>query len=193
MGVADVTSSLNRRWNGSSGSRFLQHTTSAELEDYMNEEMTPDYMTGTPNTVCADARRQFSRIGLMFLIGTVLIYGVQFGASGIANAINPDLLSSTSYALLIVMIPMYVIAMPVMALLIKRIPAVTLPKKHMTFGQWLIAFLMCYGAMYVSNYTGLVLTQLISILKGSPVTNTMLEVATSSNLWVNLFLSLIHI
>lgn len=100
--VADVTSSLNRRWNGSSGSRFLQHTTSAELEDYMNEEMTPDYMTGTPNTVCADARRQFSRIGLMFLIGTVLIYGVQFGASGIANAINPDLLSSTSYALLIV-------------------------------------------------------------------------------------------
>ena len=154
----------------------------------MNEEMTPDYMTGTPNTVCADARRQFSRIGLMFLVGTALIYGVQFGASAIANAINPDLLSSTSYALLIVMIPMYVIAMPIMALLIKRIPAVTLPKKHMTFGQWLIAFLMCYGAMYVSNYIGLILTQLISILKGSPVTNTMLEVATSSNLWVNLFI-----
>ena len=154
----------------------------------MNEEMTPDYMTGTPNTVCADARRQFSRIGLMFLVGTALIYGVQFGASAIANAINPDLLSSTSYSLLIVMIPMYVIAMPVMALLIKRIPAVTLPKKHMTFGQWLIAFLMCYGAMYVSNYIGLILTQLISILKGSPVTNTMLEVATSSNLWVNLFI-----
>ncbi len=79
----------------------------------MNEEMTPDYMTGTPNTVCADARRQFSRIGLMFLVGTALIYGVQFGASAIANAINPDLLSSTSYALLIVMIPMYVIAMPI--------------------------------------------------------------------------------
>ena len=48
-------------------------------------------MTGTPNTVCADARRQFSRIGLMFLVGTALIYGVQFGASAIANAINPDL------------------------------------------------------------------------------------------------------
>ena len=186
--AADVTKPPQPPTDGSSGSRFLRHTTSAELEDYMNEEMTPDYMTGTPNTVCADARRQFSRIGLMFLVGTALIYGVQFGASAIANAINPDLLSSTSYALLIVMIPMYVIAMPIMALLIKRIPAVTLPKKHMTFGQWLIAFLMCYGAMYVSNYIGLILTQLISILKGSPVTNTMLEVATSSNLWVNLFI-----
>ena len=150
--AADVTKPPQPPTDGSSGSRFLRHTTSAELEDYMNEEMTPDYMTGTPNTVCADARRQFSRIGLMFLVGTALIYGVQFGASAIANAINPDLLSSTSYALLIVMIPMYVIAMPIMALLIKRIPAVTLPKKHMTFGQWLIAFLMCYGAMYVSNY-----------------------------------------
>lgn len=32
----------------------------------------------------------FSRIGLMFLVGTALIYGVQFGASAIANAINPD-------------------------------------------------------------------------------------------------------
>ena len=41
-----------------------------------------------------------------------------------------------------------------MALLIKRIPAVTLPKAH-DFGQWLIAFHVRSGAMY--NYIGLIL------------------------------------
>ena len=125
--AADVMQSRHNRRRTEALAPGFFGTQRLRTEDYMNEEMTPDYMTGTPNTVCADARRQFSRIGLMFLVGTALIYGVQFGASAIANAINPDLLSSTSYALLIVMIPMYVIAMPIMALLIKRVPAVTLP------------------------------------------------------------------
>ena len=37
--AADVTKPPQPPTDGSSGSRFLRHTTSAELEDYMNEEM----------------------------------------------------------------------------------------------------------------------------------------------------------
>ncbi len=38
----------------------------------------------------------------------------------------------------------------------------------MTFGQWLIAFLMCYGAMYVSNYIGLILDTVDQYPEGKP-------------------------
>lgn len=153
----------------------------------MDNEFTPNVTDDT----LKETKRHFSKLGLMFLLGTVLIYGVQIGASAIAGAINPDLLSNTAYALLITMIPMYVIAMPLMALLIGTVPATTIEKKKMSIGQWLLAFLMCYGGMYASNYIGVLLTQIISVIKGSPVSNTILEVATSSNIWVNFFIMVI--
>lgn len=153
----------------------------------MDNEFTPNV---TDNTL-KETKRHFSKLGLMFLIGTALIYGVQIGASAIASAINPDLLSNTAYALLITMIPMYVIAMPLMALLIRTVPATQIEKKKMSVGQWILAFLICYGGVYASNYIGLLLTQIISIAKGSPVSNTILEVATSSNIWVNFFIMVI--
>lgn len=153
----------------------------------MDNEFTANV---TDNTL-KQTRRHFSKLGLMFLFGTLIIYGIQIVASVIANAVNPALLESTSYALLITMIPMYVIAMPLMALLIRTVPAVTLTKKKMTPGQWILAFLMCYGGMFASNYVGVLLTQLIGIIKGSAVSNTITEIATSSSIWVNLFIMVI--
>ena len=89
------------------------------------------------------------------------------------------------------MLPMYAIAMPLMALLIRTVPAVSLEKKKMTAGQWILTFLMCYGGTYVSNYVGIILTQVIGAIKGSPVSNNMVEVATSSNILVNFFIMVI--
>lgn len=153
----------------------------------MDNQFTPNVTDDT----LKQTKRHFSKLGLMFLLGTLIIYGVQIAASAIAGVINPDLLNSTAYALLITMIPMYVIAMPLMALLIHTVPAVSLEKKKMTAGQWILAFLMCYGGTYVSNYIGVILTQIIGIIKGSPVSNTILEIATSSNVWVNFFIMVI--
>lgn len=136
-------------------------------------------------------KKHFSKLGLMFFLGTLIVYGVQYGAAAIAGMINPELLSDTASTLLITMLPMYLIALPLMALLIRTVPASHIEPKKMPVGQWLIAFLMCYGAMYISNFLGNFLTQIIGALKGSPVTNTALEVATSSNLLVNFFIMVI--
>lgn len=136
-------------------------------------------------------KKHFSKLGLMFFLGTLIIYGVQFGASAIAGMIIPEMLSDTASALLITMLPMYLIAMPLMALLIRTVPASHIEQKNMSVGHWIIAFLMCYGAMYISNLLGNFLTQLIGVLKGSPVNNTILEIATTSNLPVNFFIMVI--
>lgn len=137
------------------------------------------------------AKKHFSKLGLMFFLGTLLIYVVQFGASAIAGIINTDLLTDTSSALLITMLPMYLIAIPLTVLLLRTVPASHIEEKKMSVGQWLIAFLICYGAMYVSNLLGTYLTQFIGLLKGSPVSNTILEVATSSSIPVNFFIMVI--
>lgn len=138
-----------------------------------------------PEAVIPSAKKHFSRLGCMFFVGTLLIFIVQTIASLIVGAIKPEWLSHTGSALLVSMLPMYAIAMPLMGYLISRIPATEIAKKKMSPGQLSIAFLMCYGGMYVSNLIGNILTQLIGLIKGTPVTNTMVEIATSSDLWVN--------
>ena len=153
--------------------------------------MENEFATTTADNTLRDTKRHFSKLGLMFLLGTLMIYGVQIGASAIANAVDPELMNSTAYALLITMIPMYAIAMPLMALLIRTVPAVSPEKKKMTAGRWILTFLMCYGGTYVSNYVGIILTQVIGAIKGSPVSNNMVEVATSSNILVNFFIMVI--
>lgn len=160
------------------------------MENEFTQDVTTEPVTLPEDTVI-QAKKHFSKLGLMYIIGTIIVLGLQFVSSAIAGAINPELLSSTSYALLITMIPMYAISMPVMGFLISRVPAKQIVKKKMSVGQWLIAFLMCYGGMYVSNLIGLFLTQTIGLIKGSPVTNGILEIATSSNIWVNFLIMVI--
>lgn len=134
------------------------------------------------------AKSHFSKIGLMFFLGTLIAYAVQFIASAIAGTMKPELFSDTTASLLVTMVPLYLIAFPLMILLIRRIPASPVVKKKMTARQWLISFLICFGGVYVGNFVGIFLAQIIGILKGSPVGNPMLEVATSTSLWANFFL-----
>ncbi len=58
--------------------------------------------------------------------------------------------------------------MPFMGWLVSRIPAQKIEGRKMTAGQWIIAFLMCYGLMYAGNLIGTALTFGIGMVKGQP-------------------------
>lgn len=164
------------------------------MENEFTTNATAPAVDMTNDTV-KEARRQFSKVGLMFFLGTLIIYGGQILsmviANVITNTINPDSVLDTATSLLITMLPMYAISMPLMGLLIRTAPARKLKKKKMTVGQWLISFIICYGAVYVSNYIGIILTSIIGAIKGSPVTNTIVEVASSSTIGVNFLIMVI--
>ena len=81
---------------------------------------------------------------------------------------------------------MYLISMPLMMLLIRRVPAVSVEKHPMTFLQWLTAFFMCYAIMYLGNLVGLGLTFVIGMVKGSPVDNALVDIATDISPWTAL-------
>lgn len=158
------------------------------MENQFTQTETAYTPVEQPSDPSKEARRHFSKVGFFYLIGALLIFLVQTIAVTITNQINPDLFSDMNFSLLLSTIPMYVIAMPLMIFFIQKfVPATSIERKKMTVGQWLIAFIICYAGMYLSNLVGLITTQLISLVKGSAVSNDILNIATSTNPWVNIF------
>ena len=71
----------------------------------------------------AAARRQFSRLGGMYFLGTMVIFAVQYAASFAVGILCPQWLWNGDFVLLLSMLPMYLIGMPVLIILVRTIPA----------------------------------------------------------------------
>lgn len=129
-------------------------------------------------------KKHFSKLGLMYFLGTIIIMVVQFGTMALVQALLPEALSNMDAAFLLTMFPMYAVGMPLMALLIRLVPAERISKHNMLAGKWMIAFLMCYAVMYLSNIVGQLITLVIGVIKGSMVPDALTAIASSINPWV---------
>lgn len=84
--------------------------------------------------------------------------------------------------MLIAMLPMYVIGMPALIVLLKKIPE-QVPEKHsMKKSHFIVAAMMCFGLVYLSNFIGTAITWVIGIFKGGQVQNVMLNVTSTVSL-----------
>ena len=128
-------------------------------------------------------KKLFSKLGLMFFIGTIVIYALQIAVINVVKAVAPELMENNDISFLISMFPMYVIGYPIMIALIRRVPVEQeIPKKKkMTVGQWLVAFIMCYALVYISNSIGNVLTAIVGVFKQGQVENTIVNLAMNIN------------
>lgn len=126
-----------------------------------------------------DIAKHFSKLGFILFIGTLLIYGVQYGAMAIAEKI-PAIADNPSLSFAAAMLPMYAIAFPLVFLMLKKVPAQTYAEsKKMKPMHVFIAFLMTYALTYICNIIGTVITTFIGIFKQSAVNNVLLDVTTS--------------
>jgi len=130
------------------------------------------------------SRKHFSKLGGMFIIGTIVIYAVQLGVGVAAGLLKPEWLYDPNISLLVSMLPMYLVGMPVLILLVRRLPAETVEKHEMRPGQFIVALIMTFGIMYAMNFLGTMITTVIGTLKGSEVQNLVAEIATSTNIVV---------
>lgn len=131
------------------------------------------------------AKKHFSKLGLMFLLGTVIIYAVQLGAAYLVRWLKPEWMANSDIALTVSIVPLYLIGMPLLILLVKRVPAVTLEKRSMKGGQFFLAVVMCFCVMYCSNFLGTFITSIIGMMKGGAVNNVIMDIATSTSLIIN--------
>jgi len=128
-----------------------------------------------------DTRKHFSKLGLAYLLGLVVIRLVQWLAVVVLQQVAPQLLVSYESSFLCMMIPMYLIGYPIMILLIRLVPASTEPieKKKMSVGKWICAFIMCYACLYLSNLVGVLITSVIGIIKQGAVDNVVLDMTSN--------------
>ncbi len=136
-------------------------------------------------------QKRCSKIGFFFLIGTALVYGAEYGAYYLARAIRPEIVENTDLTAMITTCALYFIAMPLLILLLRRIPAVKPERNAMGAGNFFRALLALFAGMIVSNWIGLILTALIGLLKGAAVINPAVEAAANIALPVRVFLYVI--
>ncbi|MCM1540421.1 MAG: CPBP family intramembrane metalloprotease [Blautia sp.] len=128
-------------------------------------------------------RRHFSRLGGMFVLGTVIIYAMQLISTILVRIYRPEWLQDGNINLTLSMVPMYLVGMPALIALVKRVPAETVEKKRMRWWQFLAAAIMCFGLMYASNLVGTIISTIIGVLKGSMVQNALLDIVSSISLF----------
>lgn len=134
----------------------------------------------------------FSKLGLSFFVGTLLIYAVQWGASFIINTMYPRWHENMNTTLIVSMLPMYLIGLPLLIIIITRIQAEgTIEKHKMSFGKIILAFFMCYAIVYISNLIGIFFTTIIGVIKGSPVQNVLTDIVMGVDSWVLLLFTVI--
>lgn len=131
--------------------------------------------------------KYFSRLGLLFLAGTAVILCVQNLVVLAVELWRPQWLENPSITLMLSVLPMYLIGMPVLIGLVKKIPG-TAPEQHtMKAWEFLIALPMCYAVMYLTNLVGVVITGILGAIKGAPIGNAVMDIATNGNMAVNAF------
>ena len=129
-------------------------------------------------------KKSFSSLGWRFLIGTLVIYAVQMGVIGIVGVVKPEWLENTTISLILAVMPLYLIGMPVLIALVKRMPGEAPEKKSIKPGQFILALIMCFALMYCGNLVGTMITMIVGALKGSAVNNALMTYATESNMVV---------
>lgn len=137
------------------------------------------------------ARRHFSRIGLSYLIGTALFFGIQYLAIYLAGLLRPELLKNGNTYLLTYMLPTYLISMPALYLIVKRIPAKAPERRAMKPGHFVLAAIMAFALMYAVNLVGVIITTLIGFFKQSQVQNGLMGIVMTTNPLVMLLIMVI--
>lgn len=138
-----------------------------------------------------EIRRHFSKIGFAYLAGSIVIYAVQFLAAMAGKKFVPGVMADANGSFILLMLTMYGISMPFMGWLVSRIPAQKIEERKMTAGQWIIAFLMCYGLMYAGNLIGTALTFGIGMVKGTGVDNPLVSTVMQLNPWVTFIIAVL--
>ncbi len=137
------------------------------------------------------ARSHFSKLGGMFILGTIVIVAVQTLVSYLAFFLRPEWLMDGDISMILSMAPMYLIGMPVLVLLVRTVPADKVERHPIRAGKFIVAAIMCMGALYLGNIIGVIFTTIIGMLKGGIVQNHLANITQSCSLWTILIATVV--
>lgn len=127
------------------------------------------------------AKRSFSRIG--FALAAILVVGMvtQVVISAVILVLfgsNSSVLSSSWVMWLLSFLPLYLVAIPVGLLILRRLPAQAPEERRLGFGNAVVFFLISVFIMYTGSIIG---TMLSMVLSGGEATNATAELAMDNH------------
>lgn len=132
------------------------------------------------------AKKDFSRFGFALLaIGIItavlqIVFGVIWGAF----LMDTSLGDMEIMQWILTMAPMYLVAIPVGFVMMKKIPAETAQKQKLTIGRFLLLMLICMPVMYGGNMIG---NAISSLLSGGNAENALLDYVMGNPLYSFIF------
>lgn len=134
--------------------------------------------------VKVDNKKVFNRIGLAIFVSMILVNIIQVIFFGIIGVVNQELLSAPWINYAGIAISFYLIGFPVFYLMIKNLPEEE-KRESKTLGVFEVIKIcfMSYSIVYIVNFLTNILMMLIAVIKGSEVTNPLVNVIEGSN-WI---------
>ena len=138
-----------------------------------------------------EAKHTFSRLGWCYVAGTILLNVMHALMIPWVGRVRPEWLQNEDSRLLLSSAVVYVLALPLIYLLARKMPSAVPEKKSIKWWQFLILFLIGYALLFVSNIMGNIVTFIIGAMKGSQVNNSLLEYVTGGSIWMMVALMVI--
>ena len=158
----------------------------------------PDYYAEYTKRNLKEAQRTFSRFSLALFVYLIVVYAVIFAAEAIMiltlGSLKVEELFATSAILntLFSSIPQYLIAFPILFLMIKGMKTKKREMAKMPVSEFFSLFLISQVAMLAGNFIGEMFNGFFATFKGSEVTDYVSEIISSSPLWL-LFITVVLI
>lgn len=133
-------------------------------------------------------KRTFNMLGFGLLAMTVATVSAQLLYTIIAQLIDPSFVNTTAYTYLSITM-FYFFGLPTLWLFVRHLPVCEPePKKPLGFGKLALCLLYTLGVTYIFNIFGNLLMTLVSLLRGSTVPNTVVDLMSGGTLFWNILI-----
>lgn len=132
-------------------------------------------------------RKTFSRMGFAYSVFQLIFMGAAYLLAFIIAAFFPDLLDIEIISWLVNYLPMYIVAVPVTTLILKKLPVVKPNDHKLTAGKYSILVLMGIGLTIAGSLIGNMLSAIIDLITGLKTSNAVSDMVTDTNPLIILF------
>lgn len=133
-------------------------------------------------------KKFFSKIGINYLIFAVSAIIMQVILVNILRPVNVSLLNDFNVLTIISAVCNYVLPLPILVFLMSKLESDRLEKHSLTLTTFITYIAVSLTLMWIGNIIGLIITTLISFSTPADISNPVLELLNSTDMWINLLL-----
>jgi len=139
------------------------------------------------------AKKRFSRVFLALFLYQIIAYAIIFAAQLAVMAIfgaekAESILGNYTFVMLSNFVAMYLIAFPILYLILRGMRSVERPKRDMSIKELFSLFLVAEAFMYFGNLVGSYLNAFISALTGAEIENGIANIIENAPMWLIIFM-----